>query len=187
MGLLRNFEIKVFRRIRRDPPRSKIHRLAFWLLIVYVVLALGRILPGKAGLFFQALSSLTLFVLILLCIPLLWRWIFGRLLWKVRNRLIVTYVLMGLTPLVLFVSLALILLYIFSGQFAIFAASAEINAELAHIESTNRAFDLHVAHAVSQDPKARTVNLPEAADTSQDHEHVDLQVAAFVDGKPLSL
>ena len=126
MGHLGNFEIKVFRRLRRDPPRSKIHRLAFWLLIVYVALAVGRIIPGNVGIFFQGLSSLTLFVLVLLCIPLLWRWIFGRLLWKVRNRLIVTYLLMALTPVVLFVSLALILLYVFSGQFAIFAAIAEI-------------------------------------------------------------
>src|SRR5271170_841403 len=178
MGLLRNFEIRVFRRIRRDPPRSKIHRLAFWLLIVYIALALGRILPGRAGTFFQALSSLTLFVLVLFCIPLLWRWIFGRLLWKVSNRLIVTYVLMGLTPLVLFVSLALILLYIFSGQFAIFATSAEIDSELAHIASTNRAFDLHVANAVVMNPKARSITLPEAEDSSPEHEHVALQVAA---------
>jgi len=187
MGLLRNFEIRVFRRIRRDPPRSKIHRLAFWLLIVYIALALGRILPGRAGTFFQALSSLTLFVLVLFCIPLLWRWIFGRLLWKVSNRLIVTYLLMALTPVVLFVSLALILLYVFSGQFAIFAASAEINAELAHIASTNRAFDLHIAHALVMDPKLRSVTLPEALDTSTDHEHVAMQVAAFADGKPVSL
>jgi len=185
MGHLRNFEIKVFRRLRRDPPRSKIHRLAFWLLIFYLVLALGRIIPGGVGTFFQALSSLTLFVLILLCIPLLWRWIFGRLLWKVRNRLVVTYLLMALTPVVLFVSLAAILLYVFSGQFAIFAATAEINAELAHIASTNRAFDLHVAHALDNDPTAHTVSVPEAADT--DHEHVAMEVVAFADGKPVAI
>ena len=187
MGHLRNFEIRVFRRLRRDPPRSKIHRLAFWLLIFYVVLAVGRIIPGNAGIFFQGLSSLTLFVLVLLCIPLLWRWIFGRLLWKVRNRLIVTYLLMALTPVVLFVSLALILLYVFSGQFAIFAAIAEIDDELAHIASTNRAFDLHVAHALQLDPKTSLVELPEASDTSPDHEHVAMEVAAFDDGKPVTL
>ncbi len=187
MGHLRNFEIRVFRRLRRDPPRSKIHRLAFWLLIFYVVLAVGRIIPGNAGIFFQGFSSLTLFVLVLLCIPLLWRWIFGRLLWKVRNRLIVTYLLMALTPVVLFVSLALILLYVFSGQFAIFAAIAEIDDELAHIASTNRAFDLHVAHALQLDPKTSLVELPEASDTSPDHEHVAMEVAAFDDGKPVTL
>src|SRR5271170_7189813 len=178
MGQLRNFEIGVFRRLRRDPPRSKIHRLAFWLLVVYLVLALGRLLPGGAGKTFSALSGITFFFLVLMCIPLLWRWVFGRLLWKVRNRLVVTYLLMGFTPVVLFVSLAVILLYIFSGQFAIFAASAEIDSELAHIASTNRAFDLHVANAVVMNPKARSITLPEAEDSSPEHEHVALQVAA---------
>ena len=187
MGNLRNFEIKVFRRLRREPPRGRIHRLAFWLLIVYLVLALGRIIPGVVGQVLQALSGLTLFVLVLLCIPLLWRWIFGSLLWKVRNRLVVTYLLMGFTPVVLFVSLALILLYVFSGQFAIFAASAEIKAELAHIASTNHAFDMHIAHAFALDPKARDIPLPEASDTSEDHQHVAMQVAAFADGKQVTL
>jgi len=187
MGRLRNFEIRVFRRLRRDPPTGRIHRLAFWLLVFYIVLALGRIIPGAAGEFFRAISALTLFVLIVLCIPLLWRYVFGRLLWRVSNRLIVTYVLMALTPVVLFVSLALILLYVFSGQFAIFAASAEINAELAHIASTNRAFALHLAHAVDVDPKARDITLPEASGSSVDHEHIAMEVAAFADGKPLSL
>jgi len=187
MGHLRNFEIGVFRRLRREPPRGKIHRLAFWLLIVYLGLALGRLLPGGAAKVFSILSGFTFFFLVVVCIPLLWRWVFGQVMWKVRNRLIVTYLLMALTPVVLFVSLALILLYVFSGQFAIFAASAEINAELAHIASTNRAFDLHVAHAVAVDPKTRNVNLPEASDTSPDHEHVAMQVAAFLDAKPLAL
>ena len=185
MGRLRNFEIRVFRRLRRDPPKGRLHRLAFWLLIFYVVLALGRILPGAAGEFFRDISALTLFVLIVLCIPLLWRYIFGRLLWRVSNRLVVTYVLMALTPVVLFATLASILLYVFSGQFAIFAATAEINAELAHIASANRAIDLHVAHAVDVDPKIHEVPVPEAAaDVVGDTAIMHLPMA-FVDVDPV--
>ncbi len=187
MGHLRNFETGVFRRLRRDPPTGKIHRLAFWLLIVYIGLAVGRILPSRAGVAFQSISAFTLFLLILLCIPLLWRWVFGRLLWKLSNRLVVTYLLMGLAPVVLFVTLAVILMYVFSGQFAIFATTAEIDSELAHISSTNRAFDMHVSHAVASDPKARSVTLPEADDTSPDHEHIAMQIAAFADGQRLPL
>ncbi len=188
MGRLRNFEVKVFRRLRRDPPQGKLHRLAFWLLIFYLVLALGRFFPGTAGNFFRAVSALTLFVLIVLCIPLLWKYVFGRLLWRVSNRLIVTYVLMALTPVVLFATLQAILLYVFSGQFAIFAAIAEIKAELAHIASANRAVDLHIAHAVDVDPKAKEIPLPEAAtDNVTDHEHSAIEIAAFADGKLLRL
>ena len=49
MGHLRNFETGVFRRLRRDPPTGKIHRLAFWLLIVYLGLADGTNFPGQGG------------------------------------------------------------------------------------------------------------------------------------------
>ena len=71
--------------------------------------------------------------LVVCCIPLFWRWVVRRLMWKVSNRLVVTYLLIGLTPVVLFVTLALVAAYVFSGQFATFAAKAEINRELAHI------------------------------------------------------
>jgi phosphoserine phosphatase RsbU/P len=187
MGHLRNFEAGVFRRVRRDPPQGKVHRIAFWLFVAYLVLSLGLLLPGSAGTVFSALSSLDLMLLIVFCIPLLWRWIFGRLMWKVRNRLVVTYVLMGLTPVVLFVTLASILLYVFSGQFATFAATAEITSELEHISTQNRAFALHVAHAVDHDPKSSTINLVEAQDSKPEHGHNDVTVAAFDDGRPLGL
>jgi sigma-B regulation protein RsbU (phosphoserine phosphatase) len=186
MGHLRNFETSIFRRLRRDPPSGKIHRLAFWVFVLYLLLAVGRLLPGRAGVAFSVLSALTLFLLIVLCIPLLWRWVFGRLLWKVRNRLIVTYLLMGLAPLVLFAALALISLYLFSGQFAIFAATAEINSELAHLGSENRAYAVHIAHIVAEDPTTRSVTLP-MADYSSSRENSHAQVAAFYNDRPLSL
>jgi sigma-B regulation protein RsbU (phosphoserine phosphatase) len=144
MGKLRNFEVRVFRRLRREPPQGKIHRGAFWLLVLYLALSVGRLLPHSLGMLFQVLSLIALFLLVLFCIPLLWRWVFGRLLWKVRNRLVVTYLLMGLAPVVLFVTLALILMYVFSGQFAIFAALAEVDAELSHLSAENRGFAMHV-------------------------------------------
>jgi sigma-B regulation protein RsbU (phosphoserine phosphatase) len=187
MGHLRNFEVGVFRRVRRDPPQGKVHRIAFWLFVAYLGLSVGRLLPGTASLIFSGLSAFVLMLLILFCIPLLWRWIFGRLLWKVSNRLVVTYLLMGLTPVVLFVTLASILLYVFSGQFATFAATAEITSELEHISTQNRAFALHVAHAIAQEPKSTSVNLVEAQDSTPGHEHNDVTVAAFEDGRPLVL
>src|ERR1700742_3344981 len=118
MGQFRNFEVRVFQRLRREPPQSKVHRLAFWLLIIYLVLMPGRFLPGAAGQAFAGLSLFTFILLLSFCVPLVWRWIVGRFLWKLRNRLIMTYLLMGLTPVVLFVLLAMIALYGVSGQFA---------------------------------------------------------------------
>jgi sigma-B regulation protein RsbU (phosphoserine phosphatase) len=184
MGRVRNFEARVFRALRREPPQSKVHRLAFWLLTIYLVLIPERLLPGLAGHIFNGISIFTLVLLVIFCVPLFFRWIFGRFLWKLRNRLILTYLLMALTPVVLFVMLALISLYVFSGQFAIFAATAELNAQLEHFAAENRAFSMHVAHVLAQQPSVRAVPLPEV-DISSDSRDLGLRVAAFYDGKPL--
>jgi sigma-B regulation protein RsbU (phosphoserine phosphatase) len=183
MGHLRNFEISVFRRVRRDPPAGKIHRMAFWLFLAYLIFLVGRLLPDGAGLFSQAVGDITLTLLIVFCIPLLWRWLLGAVLWKVRNRLVVTYLLMGLAPVVLFVTLAGILLYVFSGQFAIFAANDVIELERAHIALENRAFDTHAAHILSINPQTASLTVPEFDEESPDHQHAGIAFAAFENGR----
>jgi sigma-B regulation protein RsbU (phosphoserine phosphatase) len=187
MGQFRNFEVAVFRRIHRDPPTGFVHHTAFWLFVAYFFLALLGWLPGDTGIGFHDFATLDFYVLICFCIPLLWRYVFGRLLWKVRNRLIVTYVLMGLTPVVLFVTLAALLLYVFSGQFAIFAATSVINDELAHIAAQNNSFAMHIAHTLDHDPGIRGLSLPEAGDDPSEHEYSGLTIAAFHDGKFIGL
>jgi phosphoserine phosphatase RsbU/P len=187
MGRLRKFEVAVFRLVRRGPPMGFVHRGAFWLFVGYLALSLPGWLPGTVGRFFSDLASLDFFLLLVLCVPLLWRFIFLQLLWKVRNRLIVTYLLMGLTPVVLFVTLALILLYVFSGQFAIFAATSVIHSELEHIGSENASLAMHVAHVLDHEPHLKTVALPEESGTAPEHEYTGLSIAAYQDGKPVTL
>jgi sigma-B regulation protein RsbU (phosphoserine phosphatase) len=187
MGKLRNFEAAVFRLVRRDPPEGFVHRTAFWLFVGYLGLSLPGWLPGATGGFFSGLAGFDFFLLIIFCIPLLWRFIFRRLLWKVRNRLIVTYLLMGLTPVVLFVTLAGLLLYVFSGQFAIFAATSVVHDELEHIGATNGSVAMHVAHFLAENPRSHTVPFPEANGASPEQEYSGLSVSAFEDGKPVTL
>ena len=185
MGKVRNIEAAVFRWVRRDPPQGFVHRGAFWLFVLYLGFSIPGWLPGTTGKVFSGLAGLDFFLLILFCIPLLWRFIFQRLLWKVRNRLIVTYLLMGLTPVVLFATLAGILLYVFSGQFAIFAATSVVHDELEHIGATNTALAMHIAHVLDQNPRLRTVALPEEG--TEAAEYSGLGLAAFEDGKPVAL
>lgn len=187
MGHLRNFETSVFRRVHRDPPSGKVHRIAFWLFLAYLVFLIARVLPGAAGGFFHAVDDLTLLVLIGFCIPLFWRWMMGSVLWKVRNRLVVTYLLMGLAPVVLFVALAGILIYVFSGQFAIFAANSVIQQEKSHIVSENRALAIHEAHVLAANPGTTTLALPDLEDTAPGHGHTGIRFAAFKDGSALRL
>jgi phosphoserine phosphatase RsbU/P len=184
MGHLRNFEVSVFRRVRRDPPVGKVHRIAFWLFLAYLFFLLCELLPGSARLFFRAVSDFTLFLLIIFCIPLFWRWLMRSVLWKVRNRLIVTYLLMGLAPVVLFVTLAGILLYVFSGQFAIFAANDVIELERAHISAENRALAVHAAHMLAADPNTRSISLPEF-DSSSPRPDTGISFAVFDNWHPV--
>ncbi|HEX5234594.1 MAG TPA: SpoIIE family protein phosphatase [Silvibacterium sp.] len=118
---------------------------------------------------------------------MLWRWLSGSVLWKLRNRLVVTYLLMGLAPVVLFVTLACILLYVFSGQFAIFAANGVIQAERGHISAENRAFAVHAAHLLATNSKMPPLTLPDLADNSTDHQHAGISFAAFDNGRVLRL
>jgi len=80
-----------------------------------------------------------IFVAALLFSILAFRWLKRKLLWRLRNRLIVTYVFIGVIPAVLLVAMALITLYGFAGQFAIFVVTSEINSQLRNMEAVNAA------------------------------------------------
>jgi sigma-B regulation protein RsbU (phosphoserine phosphatase) len=95
--------------------------------------------------------------------------------------------LMGLAPVVLLATLALLLLYVFSGQFAIFAATSVVNDELTHIGSENGNIAMHLAHVLDANPKLQMVPLPEMSATPRQHEYTGLSVAAFRDGKRVHL
>jgi len=185
---LKKIEALAYRRFRRPPPESKLHRAAFWLLIAYLVLGVLRLVAGSRTGVFSSLSFYVICVLVLCCIPLFWRWVGRGLMWKVSNRLAVTYLLVGLTPVVLFVTLTLVAAYVYSGQFATFAANSEINRELAHIAAENRAFSVHIARELKDNPQTKSITLPEFDDDSATGVgHSNMEVAAFMDGKPLEL
>jgi len=184
---LKKFEALAYRRLGRTPPQGKLHRTAFWLLIVYLVLGVGRLLPNGGGQTIAGLSFFALCGLIVCSVPLFWRWVIRRMMWRVSNRLVVTYLLIGLTPVVLFVTLALVAAYIFSGQFATFAATSEINRELAQIAAENRAFSVHIAKEIKENPRPKTITVPEFDDGSAMTGRSKMEVAAFLDGQPLAL
>jgi sigma-B regulation protein RsbU (phosphoserine phosphatase) len=187
MGQMRKFEAAVFRRAHRDPPEGFVRRTAFWLLVAYLILYLPGWLPGSVGGFFRRVAEFDFFALVLFSIPLLWRYVFHHLLWKVRNRLIVTYLLMGLTPLVLFVTLTALLLYVFSGQFAIFAASGVVGQELAQIASRNSGFTMYMAQTLDRNPRLRTLALPKSGMEAGEEQYPGMTVAVFRDGHQLHL
>ena len=80
-------------------------------------------------------------------------WLRSHLLWRLRNRLIVTYVFIGVIPVFLLVVISLITLYLFAGQFASFVVTSDIAAHLRSMEAANRAIAHSLATQVADDGK----------------------------------
>jgi phosphoserine phosphatase RsbU/P len=87
------------------------------------------------------------------------RWLKKKLLWRLRNRLIVTYVFIGVIPVVLLVALAFITLYLFAGQFASFVVTSEINSQLRRLEAVNAAIGNELAARLEHGQNATTESL----------------------------
>src|SRR3984957_10427894 len=95
-NLFTRAEAAILNPLRRPALSGVAEHGAFWSLAALIVLVLLRLLPGPSGL----LSTLALTVvipvwLVFSCI-ILYRWLVHYVLWKVRNRLVVTYFLMAL-------------------------------------------------------------------------------------------
>ncbi len=92
----------------------------------------------------SAWASFVLYVFIGCSFVMGLRWVRRRLMWRLRNRLIVTYVFIGVIPIILLVAMALLAGYLFAGQFATYVASADLQSELQHLESANTALAVAV-------------------------------------------
>ncbi len=77
----------------------------------------------------------------------------SKLLWRLRNRLVVTYVFIGVIPVFLLVMISLITLYLLAGQFASFVVTSDIATHLRSMEAANRAVAHHLAMHISDGGK----------------------------------
>jgi sigma-B regulation protein RsbU (phosphoserine phosphatase) len=85
------------------------------------------------------------FISIVLFMVLAFRWLKAKILWRLRNRLIVTYVFIGVVPALLLIGMAFATLYLFAGQFANFIVTSEIHLQLHSVEAVNAA----IAHELA--------------------------------------
>src|ERR1700759_2756372 len=98
--------------------QSRLGRISFILTALIAFMALlGSLRHILLLVFLGPIILLSLIVSPLLII-LLYRWVTRRFLWKVRNRLILTFALMSLAPVVLCFTLSCVALYFFAGQFS---------------------------------------------------------------------
>ena len=94
------------------------------------------------------MTFLSLLAIVLIAIAG-FRWLRSQLLWRLRNRLIVTYVFIGVIPVFLLVVISLTTLYLLAGQFASFVVTSDIATHLRSMEAANRAIAHHLATQIS--------------------------------------
>jgi sigma-B regulation protein RsbU (phosphoserine phosphatase) len=151
---IRAFEERICALLHRKAPQQRWGRLAFWSLVAAVAFFILQVIPGL-GQHIRAWPWLALLAWFTFSLPTIFRWMRWRLLWKLRNRLFVTYLLIGVTPVVLTVILASAEAYVLFGQFANFAATSEINTQLVQLAANNVSLALHMQHLFLSEAHAR--------------------------------
>ncbi len=128
--------------------RVALYVLAVDLLVFALQLLTSRLLPRASANLGGWVSFLS-FLAVVLYTVVAFRWLRAKVLWRLRNRLIVTYVFIGVIPVILLVVISFITLYLLAGQFASFVVTSEINSHLRSMESSNRAIGHQLANRIA--------------------------------------
>jgi sigma-B regulation protein RsbU (phosphoserine phosphatase) len=116
---------------------------------------------------------------------LAFRWLKRRILWRLRNRLIVTYVFIGVIPVVLLVTLGFVTLYLFAGQFSGFVVTSELNSQMRSVEAANAAILNELAARLEHGDKPSVESL--AGLRKRDREWKRREVCAWYGSKVVPL
>ena len=143
-------------------PKGKLALVTLYLFGLDVLLVLIERIAGLFhGSFAASLGGWTLFLSVIVgtfaCV-LGARWASSRLLWRLRNRLIVTYIFIGVIPLVLLISLAGLAFYLFSGQFAAYILTSKLDSELRSLNAANLIISNGIAGDLNAGRKADALN-----------------------------
>ena len=170
-------------------PSGKLALVAWYLLVLDLALfVVQKVLDAFKSSYGASLGgwvSFLSFVVILLFAVLAFRWLKKKLLWRLRNRLIVTYVFIGVIPVVLLVAMAAATIYLFSGQFANFIVTSEIGSQLRSMGAVNSAIASELALQSGQTPApiSKTLEGLRKNDPAWGHH----QVCAWLGDKPLAM
>jgi len=135
-------------------PQSRLAWAALYVLaldcLVFAVQLLGnRVWPSAAASLGGWETFLDWLAIVLLAILGI-RWLRSHLLWRLRNRLIVTYVFIGVIPVILLVVISLITVYLFARQFAGFVVTSDVETHLHSMEASNRAIGRALVNQVER-------------------------------------
>jgi sigma-B regulation protein RsbU (phosphoserine phosphatase) len=166
-------------------PTSKVALIAWYLLaldlLLFVLQKVFGLLKSSYG---ESLGGWVGFLsfLVIVCFSILaFRWIKAKALWRLRNRLIVTYVFIGVIPVVMLGVLALLSFYLFAGQFATFVVTTALDSELKSLAAANSAIAQELAVRMQSGASPETTALEGLRRT--DKSWSDRQVHAWRDGR----
>ena len=163
---------------------------AFWLALWFCLLLALRLLPGGLGTFFSVVQIFVGVALVIVAVPLAWRVVRRRMLWSLRNKLVLTYLLIGLAPVVLFVTLVLISSYVAAGQFAIHLADSRMDAVLNQMSVENAHRAEHIALLLDRKqllPGAPGQGIDWTSGLNMPRTKLHRETSAYVDGASLPL
>ena len=170
-------------------PQGRMARLACYLAALGIVLfALEKLLDLFSLSWGEHLGGWVSFLTFLagvLFFVLAFRWVKRRILWRLRNRLIVTYVFIGVIPAVLLVAMGIITLYGLGGQFAVFVVTSERDAQLRSLAAVNETISNELAAHLERGEKPVPDSL--IGLTKRDPSWSRRQVCAWYGEKPLPL
>lgn len=130
-------------------PKSVTARFTVYIVALDVIFQLVTRIAGPNSAVTRALSgwlAVLTFIAAVLLVILGVRWTKKQLLWRLRNRLIVTYIFIGVIPVVLILVIGSIAGYLFAGQFATFIATEAIDEEVQSLQHANTDIALDVAN-----------------------------------------
>lgn len=124
--------------LRQMRPVSRFAKFSTGVIGVYLLLrVVGLFL--KPPQFMMSAANLALFIVVVRYLFKLMRWASRRLLWRLRRRLVVTYLLVGVVPVILLFSIMVIVVYVFFGQLSSYYELNEIDRLTGKLETANRA------------------------------------------------
>ena len=156
--------------------------LALALFFLQKLAAAFRVSSGATlGGWVSFLSFISIFFFTILA----FRFLKAKILWRLRNRLIVTYIFIGVVPTLLLIGMTFVTLYLLAGQFANFVVISEIHLQMEHVEAVNSAIANELAVRLDRG-EAPTVALLESlrkTDVIWRHR----EVCAWLGAKPLPM
>lgn len=170
-------------------PPTGLAGAAFWLASWFCLLLLLRLLPGGWGTFFNMTEIFVGIALVVVAVPLIFQIVRRRMLWSLRNKLVLTYLLIGLAPVVLVVTLVLISAYIAAGQFAIHLVDSRLQAELSQMDGANAHRADVIVQVLGGKPSAEEMEEQDSAVNRLDVAGMRLHPAtkAYINGAPIAL